>query len=116
VEPLRDLTETVVRSEISEIRVFATVLSLYPSLLFAGKEPTREEPLTRLHPNGRLLALPVNIKKGGIGIHSSLSQYSKNYGRKKVLHYSPLVSSPLKPTLPGTRVTKPSSLLFSAIS
>jgi hypothetical protein len=41
--------------------VFVNVGNLYPSTL-ARLEPTRVEPLMRVHTNGRLLAEPSNIR------------------------------------------------------
>jgi hypothetical protein len=42
--------------------VFVNVGNLYPSTL-ARLEPTRVEPLMRVHTNGRFLALPANIRQ-----------------------------------------------------
>jgi hypothetical protein len=67
--------------------------------LQARLEPTKVEPLTRLHSNGKLLALPTNIKimeVNGRGKHSSLFPFGNNYGCKMFIVQNPVVELSFK--------------------
>ncbi len=56
--------------------MFATSIYFHPSLLFASRlEPARVENLMELHFNGKILALPTNIRHGckGMELTNSLA-------------------------------------------
>jgi hypothetical protein len=61
--------------------MFAIAIQFHPMKnLLTRLEHTRVEPLTGLHSNGRLQALPENIRPGevnGGGKHTSLFWYGK---------------------------------------
>ena len=64
----------------------------------ARLEPTKVEPITRLHSNGRLTALSINIRLGWKGMAMAniivYYDYGNNYGHKILYRSDPRAQLP----------------------
>jgi hypothetical protein len=63
----------------------------HPSLVFVSNAIYRNGAPMVLNSNNLLPDLPHRVEVPNIGKHSSLVRYGKDYCRKKVLYYRPLV-------------------------